>query len=56
MAQSFILNNLLNVSQKNGLLYANDERHLLIPSSSFGILQRDLIDNIYWRFRYESAE
>ncbi len=46
MTQSFILNNLLNVCQKNGLLYANDERHLLIPSSSFGILQRDLIDNI----------
>jgi len=36
----------LNINQKNDLLYVNDERHLLLPSSSFGILQRDLIVHI----------
>lgn len=36
----------LNINQKNDLLYVNDERHLLLPSSSFGILQRDLVEHI----------
>lgn len=40
------LNHLFNLNQKNDLLYVNDIRHLLISSSSFGILQRELIENI----------
>ena len=36
----------LSINRKNDQLYVNDERHLLLPSNSFGILQRDLIDNI----------
>ncbi|WP_071394662.1 helix-turn-helix domain-containing protein [Bacillus tuaregi] len=46
MNQLIKLNDLLYINQKNDLLYVNAERHLLIPSSSFGVLQRDLIDNI----------
>jgi sugar diacid utilization regulator/predicted hydrocarbon binding protein len=40
------LKDLLNIDHKNGLLYVNDERYVLLPSSSFGILQSDLIENI----------
>ena len=40
------LNELFKINRKNEQLYVNDERHLLIPSSSFGNLQRDLIENI----------
>lgn len=46
MKQLNQLNHLLHLNQKNDLLYVNDIRHLLIPSSSFGILQRELIENI----------
>jgi PucR family transcriptional regulator, purine catabolism regulatory protein len=46
MNQQFILNDILNVRQESELLYANNERSLLIPSKAFGILQRDLIENI----------
>lgn len=37
---------LLKIDHKNGLLHVNDERYILLPSSSFGILQSDLIENI----------
>jgi sugar diacid utilization regulator/predicted hydrocarbon binding protein len=46
MEQLNQINHLFNLNQKNDLLYVNDIRHLLIPSSSFGILQRELIENI----------
>ena len=46
MEQLNQLYNLFHLNQKNDLLYVNDIRHLLIPSSSFGILQRELIENI----------
>ncbi|MBB6446642.1 XylR N-terminal domain-containing protein [Bacillus benzoevorans] len=46
MEQLNQLNHLFNLNQKNDLLYVNEIRHLLIPSSSFGILQRELIENI----------
>lgn len=46
MNQQFILNDILNVRLESELLYANNERSLLIPSKAFGILQRDLIENI----------
>ena len=46
MEQLNQLYNLFQLNQKNDLLYVNDIRHLLIPSSSFGILQRELIENI----------
>ena len=46
MNQLINLHDLLNIYQKNDLLYVNDKRHLLTPTNAFGILQRDLIDNI----------
>lgn len=46
MEQLNQLYNLFHLNQKKDLLYVNDIRHLLIPSSSFGILQRELIENI----------
>ena len=36
----------LILNRINDQLYVNEERHLLIPSNTFGILQRDLIENI----------
>lgn len=44
--QSLILNNLLHICQKDELLYANNERSVLISTAAFGVLQRDLIENI----------
>jgi len=46
MNQQLILNNILQVYQKDELLYTGNERALLIPTKGFGILQRDLIKNI----------
>ena len=46
MIQHTYLKDLVSIHEKNGLLYLNDERYLLIPASSFGILQGNLIDNI----------
>ena len=46
MSQQLILNDILHVYQKDELLYAGNERALLIPTKGFGILQRDLIKNI----------
>jgi purine catabolism regulator len=36
----------LSISKKDELLHINNERFLLIPAKAFGILQRDLINNI----------
>ena len=46
MSQQLILNNILQVYQKDELLYTGNERSLLIPTKGLGILQRDLIKNI----------
>ena len=46
MNRQLILNNILPFYQKDELLFAGNERALLIPAKGFGILQRDLIKNI----------
>lgn len=47
MANQFLsLNDQLHISQIDDLLYVNDNRSVLIQTSAFGILQRDLINNI----------
>ena len=46
MNNSITFNQLLHICQKDELLYANDDRSVLIPTSAFGVLQRDLIENI----------
>src|SRR5699024_8683228 len=37
---------LMNLTTENDVLYMNNERHILISSSAFGELRKDLINNI----------
>lgn len=47
MANQFLsLNDQLHISKIDDLLYVNNNRSVLIQTSAFGILQRDLINNI----------
>ncbi|SDN34244.1 XylR N-terminal domain-containing protein [Bacillus sp. OK048] len=47
MANQFLsLNEQLHISKIDDLLYVNNNRSVLIQTSAFGILQRDLINNI----------
>ncbi|WP_078429331.1 XylR N-terminal domain-containing protein [Alkalihalobacterium alkalinitrilicum] len=41
-----ILNDLLHISQENGLLYTNNERAVVTSTNAFSTLQHDLIKNI----------
>lgn len=44
--QVLLNHDLLRIFQKNELLYCNNERSVIIPTMAFGVLQRDLIENI----------
>ena len=44
--QFLSLNDQLHISKIDDLLYVNNNRSVLIQTSAFGILQRDLINNI----------
>ncbi|MEH7748673.1 XylR N-terminal domain-containing protein [Neobacillus drentensis] len=44
--KALTLNDLLHIRQENELLFANNERSVLVSTSAFGAMQRDLIENI----------
>ncbi|MEH7158757.1 XylR N-terminal domain-containing protein [Neobacillus drentensis] len=44
--KALTLNDLLHIRQENDLLFANKERSVLVSTSAFGAMQRDLIENI----------